>query len=103
MSAKSVLAELFRQADEMGMEAVTLSALIEEASERGARRALTSLGLEDKAARRDMDDLRELLGAWRSAKKSAGAAVVSWVVKLALALLLVGLAVRVGMVPGIGR
>ena len=98
-----ILEQLLRQSDAMGVEAVTLAALVEEASERGARRALASLGLQDEAARRDMDDLRELLGAWRSAKKSAGAALVDWIVKLVVALLLLGLAVRIDLFSGIGQ
>ena len=41
-----------------------------------------------------MDELRELLSAWREAKRSAWRAVVTWLVRLALALLLIGIAVR---------
>jgi hypothetical protein len=41
-----------------------------------------------------MDELRELLSAWRDAKRSARQAVVSWAVRVCLALLLIGLAVR---------
>ena len=44
--------------------------------------------------RRDMDALRELLGAWRDAKKTAWRAVVGWLVRIGLAMLLVGIAVR---------
>jgi hypothetical protein len=74
----SMLALLVRQAEGQGADMVTLRALIEEASELGAERALSSLGLRDEHARRDMDDLRELMRAWRDAKKSAREAVVSW-------------------------
>ena len=45
-------------------------------------------------ARRDMDELRELLSAWRDAKRSAWRAVVTWAVRLMLAMLLIGIAVR---------
>jgi hypothetical protein len=75
----------------------TLRALIEEASEVGAERVLAALGLRDEHARRDMDALRELLRAWRDAKKSAGQAVVSWAVRIVLALLVAGIAVRMGL------
>jgi hypothetical protein len=44
-----------------------------------------------------MDDLRELLRAWRDAKKSAREAVVSWAVRIVLALLVAGIAVKVGL------
>jgi hypothetical protein len=40
--------------------------------------------------------LRELLTAWREAKSSAWKAVVGWVMRLGCALLLAGLAMRLG-------
>lgn len=78
-------------------EAVSLSALIEDAASRGAARALAELGLSDAAARSDMTELRELLGAWRDAKASARKAAISWLVRGCLALLLIGLAVKLGL------
>lgn len=89
-----VLARLMAQSEAKGVDLVTLRALIEEASQAGAARALGALGLDDPRARRDMDELRELLSAWRDAKRSARQAVVSWAVRVCLALLLIGLAVR---------
>jgi len=77
-------------------DAALLRAVVEEASELGARRALARLGLADEAARDDVSDLRQLLGAWRDAKKSAWAAVVDWAVRGMLALLVVGLAMKLG-------
>jgi uncharacterized membrane protein YdfJ with MMPL/SSD domain len=41
-----------------------------------------------------MDELRELLGAWRDAKRTAWRAVVTWLVRIALAAVLVGIAVK---------
>ncbi len=93
----SMLALLVAQAEGQGADMPTLRALIEEASEVGAERALNVLGLKDEQARRDMDDLRELLRAWRDAKKSAREAVVSWAVRIGLALLVAGIAVKVGV------
>lgn len=90
----SLLATLVAQAEGKVIDVVTLRALVEESSQAGARRALGALGLDDERARRDMDELRELLSAWRDAKRTAWRAVVSWVVRIALAALLVGLAVR---------
>ena len=89
-----VLAQLMTQAEGRGVELVTLRALVEEASQSGATRALASLGLDDPKARRDMDELRELLSAWRDAKRSAGRAVVAWIVRVCLAALLIGMAVK---------
>jgi hypothetical protein len=97
MSADALLASLVAQAEGRCLDVVTMRALIEESSQAGARRALASLGLDDERARRDMDELRELLSAWRDAKRSAWRAVVTWVVRVVLALLLVGLAVRFGL------
>lgn len=73
------------------------SEMLAEASELGARRALARLGLADEAARDDMNELRELLGAWRDAKRSARNAVIGWVVRGVLALVLVGIAVKLGL------
>ena len=94
---KSMLALLVGQAEGQGADMVTLRALIEEASGLGAERALAALGLRDEHARRDMDDLRELLRAWRDAKRSATRAVVSWAVRILLALLVAGIAVKAGL------
>lgn len=93
----SMVALLVAQAEGQGADMVTLRALIEEASGVGAERALQALGLTDENARRDMDELRELLRAWRDAKKSAREAVVGWVVRIVLALLVAGIAVKVGL------
>ncbi|WP_428678772.1 DUF6127 family protein [Sphingopyxis sp.] len=81
-------------------DAALLRAVVEEASELGARRALARLGLADEAARDDVSDLRQLLGAWRDAKKSVWAAIVDWAVRGMLALLVVGLAMKLGL-PGL--
>lgn len=94
MSAETLLATLLAQSEAKGVDLITLRALVEESSQAGARRALASLGLDDERARRDMDELRELLSAWRDAKRSAWRAVVGWVVRVACAMVLIGLAVR---------
>ena len=72
-------------------------ALIEEASDLGAARALARLGLADEKAAKDMAELRELLSAWRDAKVTVRKAVLGWVVRGCLALLLLGLAVKLGL------
>ena len=97
MTDALMLAQLIAQAEARGADLVTLRALIEEASELGAGRALARLGLADEDAHKDMAELRELLGAWRDAKKSAGKAVIGWIVRGLLALLLIGLAVRLDL------
>jgi Family of unknown function (DUF6127) len=97
MTDTNMLAQLTAQAEARGCDLVTLRALIEEASELGAARALTRLGLADERAPKDMADLRELLSAWRDAKSSARKAVIDWVVRGLLALLLIGIAVKLGL------
>lgn len=92
-----MLAKLIVQAASEGSELITLRAIVEEASELGAERVLVRLNLGDERAQKDIDELRELLAAWRSAKSSAWKAVVEWVVRGAMALLLVGIAVRLGV------
>ena len=89
-----VLAQLMTQAEGRGVELVTLRALVEEASQSGATRALGALGLDDPRARRDMDELRELLSAWRDAKRTARRAVVGWTMRVLLAAVLIGMAVK---------
>jgi hypothetical protein len=93
----AMLAQLLAQARDEGAELATLRAIVEEAGELGATRALARLGLSDPGAEQDMRELRELLGAWRDAKRSAWKALVEWIVRLALAALLVGIAVRLGL------
>ncbi|WP_336972828.1 DUF6127 family protein [Sphingobium aromaticiconvertens] len=105
-----MLARLVAQAESGGVgggwggvvDMVTIRALIEEAAEMGAGRALERLGLSDRGAADDVRELRQLLGAWRDAKKAARGALIGWLVRVALALLLLGLAVKVGL-PGLVR
>jgi len=97
MKGNEMLARLVAQAENEGGDLVTLRAIVEEASDIGAVRVLDRLGLSDASAQSDFAELRELLNAWRDAKASAWKAVVQWVVRGALALLLVGIAVRLGV------
>ncbi|HEU4959880.1 MAG TPA: DUF6127 family protein [Sphingomonas sp.] len=92
----NVLAQLLAQAEGARGDLVTLRAIVEEAGELGATRALTRLGLADAAAQRDVAELRELLGAWREAKRSAWKAAIGWLARLVSVLLLAGLAVKLG-------
>lgn len=97
MTHEDMLASLMVQANVEGAELVTLRAIIEESSELAANRVLGRLGLADAGAEDDLDELRELLGAWRDAKASAWRALVDWAVRGMLAGLLIGLVVRLGV------
>ncbi len=97
MNRQDMLASLLAQASEEGAELVTLRAILEEASELSAERVLDRLGLADPGAEDDLDELRELLRAWRDAKSSAWKALIDWTARGFLAALLVGIAVRLGV------
>lgn len=97
MQRVDMLARLIAEAQENGSDLITLRAIVEEATDLGADRVLQRMGLGDASAQGDLDELRELLRAWRDAKASAWQAVVHWMVRGALALLLIGLAVKLGL------
>ena len=96
MNNADMLAGLLSQAAQEGADHVTLRAIVEEASEIGAQRVLGRMGLDDDNAQGDLSELRQLLRAWRDAKSTAWRETVNWIVRGALALLLVGIAVRMG-------
>ena len=98
MNRDEMVARLVAQAEDQGAELVTLRAIIEEASELGAERVLSRMGLDDPSAHSDLSELRQLLQAWRDAKASAWQAAIGWAVRGALALLLMGIAWRLGAV-----
>jgi hypothetical protein len=100
MNREDMLARLVAQAAGQNCDLTTLRAIVEEASEVGAARALARIGLSDDKAHEDLDELRELLGAWRAAKASAWKAAVEWTVRALFAALLIGIAVRLN-VPGL--
>lgn len=97
MTHDDILARLVAHAESEGGDLMTLRAIIEEASNLGATRVLSRIGLGDEHAASDMDELRELLRAWRDAKASAWRSAVDWAVRGVLALLLIGIAVRLGL------
>jgi len=92
-----MLAQLLAQAADEGADLVTLRAIIEEASELSVQRVLTRMGLDDEHAQDDLTELRQLLNAWRDAKRGAWRAVIEWIVRGLLALLLIGFAYRFGV------
>jgi hypothetical protein len=97
MKREDVLTSLMAQAKDEGASLVTLRAIVEESSMLATDRALERLGLGDPGAENDLGELRELLRAWRDAKTSAWQALVSWLVRGALALVLIGIAVKLGV------
>lgn len=78
----ATLLALIAQASEAGVSLVALRAVIEEASEAGAARAVARLGLADRRAGGDIAELRQLLDAWRDARRTVRSAIVGWVVRV---------------------
>jgi len=97
MTREDALANLMLQASDEGASLVTLRAMLEETTQIAADRVIDRLGLSDDSASGDLDELRELLQAWRDAKASAWKAFVEWVVRGVLAVLLIGISVRMGV------
>lgn len=74
--------------------------LLERAAEKGAERVLVHLGLENGKAARDIRELRDLLEAWRDARRTAWQTVVKVVTTGLLAALLVGTAIKLKLMGG---
>ena len=68
--------------------------LLDRAAERGAERCLAHLGLENGSAAKDIRDLRDLLEAWRDARRTAWQTVIRVATTGVLALLLVGAVIK---------
>lgn len=99
--AEEMLTRLVSDAHHGGQDLARLRSIVEEASGAGATAAMERLGLADADARRDLDELRELLRAWRDAKSSALKGVVQWVVRVFVVLVLMGLAAKFGISDGL--
>lgn len=69
-----------------------LRSLLEDAGEQGARRTLARLGLEDEKAVQDLREVRDILSAWRSARRIALETIVRTLTIGLLALLAAGFA-----------
>jgi 2-iminoacetate synthase ThiH len=46
-----------------------LEAMLDRAAKRGAKQALSSIGLHDESAARDINAMRDLLDVWRDTRK----------------------------------
>jgi glutamate synthase domain-containing protein 2 len=68
-----------------------LEELLQKSSEKGAKMALSELGLNDRNAANDIKDLRELLKAFRMAKKDAFRVSVKWIAVGIITLITAGL------------
>ena len=74
--------------------------LLDRAAERGAERCLAHLGLENGHAAKDIHELRDLLEAWRDARRTAWQTAVKVVTTGILAALLIGAAIKLKLMGG---
>ncbi len=77
-----------------------LDDLLTRAAERGAERCLAHLGLENGHAARDIRELRDLLEAWRDARRTAWHTVIKVATTGLLAIILVGAAIKLKLMGG---
>jgi len=92
-----VMSHLADTAQGEGANPSTLSTLVEEASEVGAARALYRCGLHDESAGEDIRELRQLLSAWRDARRVAWRSFVRWSITIIFAVVLAGLAAKMNL------
>ena len=98
-SRSAILAGLVEQARLQGSDIATLRALVEEASAMGADRALARCGLQDAEAGDDIRELRNLLEAWRDARRTAFRTTVRWITTAIILAMMTGLALRMKLPP----
>ena len=53
-----------------------LESMLDRAAKRGARQALSSIGLHDATAAKDINEMRDLLDVWRDTRKGIWSTVV---------------------------
>jgi preprotein translocase subunit Sss1 len=78
----------------LSMRQEDLDELLTQAAHRGAERCLAHLGLENGHAARDIRELRDLLEAWRDARRTAWRTAIKVTTTGILAVLLVGTAIK---------
>ena len=77
-----------------------LDAILEQAAEKGAERCLAHLGLENGHAARDIRELRDLLDAWRDARRTAWQTIIKVATTGILAAIIIGVAVKLKLMGG---
>ena len=74
--------------------------LLGQVAEHGARAALATVGLENGHAARDILELRDLLEAWREARRAAWQAIIKAIVTGLLAAALIGIGIKLKYMGG---
>ena len=72
------------------MDPRALADLLDQAAERGARRALERVGLHDENAGRDINELRTLIDGWRQTKQTVAVTIAKYMTISLLSLLALG-------------
>ncbi|GAB4131331.1 MAG: hypothetical protein Tsb008_16150 [Rhodothalassiaceae bacterium] len=90
----ALLIALVEQARLQGANLPTLGALVEEASEQGALRALRTVGLADRDAGSDIRALRGLLEAYREARRTVWHSILRWATTCLILALIAGLSMK---------
>ena len=84
-----------KKANEEGASVEAIYSLIDHAAEEGALRVLRQIGLQDDDAGNDIHELRSLLEAWRDTKKTVRQTLITWLIRLFVGCLILGLAVKI--------
>ncbi|GGJ14361.1 DUF6127 family protein [Neoroseomonas lacus] len=69
------------------MEAQELRAMLDQAAEDGAKRALAAIGLHDSEAANDVRDLRQVMADWRAVKRTMFTSIANTMVLGLMALI----------------
>ena len=80
---------------------IDLEKLIEQAAKSGAKKALAEIGLDDKTAKKDLRDLRDLLASWQRIRQEASKSIIIFGVRAVLIFMLLMAAVIIS--TGIGQ
>jgi hypothetical protein len=88
------------QTNVLALRTEDLDDLLTRAAERGAERALSNLGLENGHAATDIRELRDLLEAWRDARRTAWQTTIRVVTTGILAALFFGAAIKLKWIGG---
>jgi 2-iminoacetate synthase ThiH len=61
---------------EINLTPEELESMLDRAAKRGARQALSSIGLHDATAAKDINEMRDLLDVWRDTRRGIWSTVV---------------------------
>ncbi len=79
----------------MSLPRAELDRLVDRAAERGARRVLTEIGLDNgDTAARDIRELRDLIHAWRAARRTVWQTAVRILTTALILALIAGVALK---------